>query len=266
MLELVLLDGTNRRFLLTEGSELTVGAAAQSSVRLAATDVSRQHSMVSCVRGRVVLLDLGSTNGTFVNGKRVKEAELKGGDTIRFSSVLAQVLPPSSPASGQLSHARQQGNAGTGQSHGPATTSDVAPIIRDDSLVWLLARWSSPENDAMGTLVEWLVAQRGLRAAAVLEVVAGEVGVLAAHGGLAGLLDDRRILESLGDGAIAGGSVETAQMEFGGQTAFTLRSGELPCLVIVPNAAMPDTGELELFIRLLAVAERLDRGASPSGA
>jgi hypothetical protein len=259
MLELVLLDGSHRRFLLTEGSELTIGAAAHATVRLNAADVSRQHSLISCVRGRLVVLDLGSTNGTFVNGKRVKEAELQTGDTIRFSSVLAQVLPPSTPPSSASTAVASLTEPTSAATESRSITSDGVPMIMNDSLMWLLTRWSAPDADAVGALAEWLVAHRGLRAAAVVEVVKGEVGVLAANGGVSELLDDRRCVEVVKDGASSGGTMETVEIEFGGLHAFAVRASDAPCLLIIPNAAMPDTGELELFMCLLGVAVRLDR-------
>jgi hypothetical protein len=258
MLELVLLDGTGRRFLLTEGCELTVGAAAHSAVRLTAADVSRQHSMISCVRGRVVALDLGSTNGTFVNGRRVKESELKAGDVIRFSSVLAQVVPPSTPPGG---HFERVGGAGEPES--PAAersprTSDLVPVILQESLISLLARWGASDSDAMGAFAEWLVATRGLRAAVILETVGSEVGVLAAHGDVSGLLEASGCLEAVRAGKPGAGTLETVEVEVGEHHAYVVRSAEVPCLMIVPNVAMPDCEEFELFMRLLSVAVRLD--------
>ena len=85
MLELILLDSSGRRFPLEEGTELMVGVASHCSVRLCAPDVSRAHALLTSRNGRTIVLDLGSTNGTFVNGKRIKETELAAGDLLRFS-------------------------------------------------------------------------------------------------------------------------------------------------------------------------------------
>jgi DNA-binding CsgD family transcriptional regulator len=72
-------------FPLSPGTNV-VGRAEDSDVRLVDTGVSRNHAELS-VRpdGRVVLFDLGSTNGTFVLGKRIDdECEVGVGTLIGF--------------------------------------------------------------------------------------------------------------------------------------------------------------------------------------
>jgi adenylate cyclase len=49
--------------------------------------MSRHHTEIMADESKFILTDLGSTNGTFVNGKRVAEAELKDGDTIEIGKV-----------------------------------------------------------------------------------------------------------------------------------------------------------------------------------
>ncbi len=256
MLELVLLDGTDRRFPLAEGGEVTVGAAAQSVVRLHAADVSRQHAMLTCQRGRVVVLDLGSTNGTFVNGRRVKEAELRSGDAIRFSSVLAQVLPPGS--AGDSGERRARTGAGSESGGQDGETSAVIPMIMQESLVWLLARWGVGDGAAVSSLAEWLVTHRGMHAVAVIDTTGPEVGVVAAHGALGAVLEDPACLDVVKGEPPPDGTVETVQCELAGRRALALRAPDVPWMVVITGASMPDTVEIELFTRLLAVARRLD--------
>ena len=67
------------------GRELTLGRSAECSLQLPAAGASRQHASVRWHEGRVLLRDLGSTNGTFLNGERVAgEAALASGDRIRI--------------------------------------------------------------------------------------------------------------------------------------------------------------------------------------
>jgi pSer/pThr/pTyr-binding forkhead associated (FHA) protein len=47
-------------------------------------DMSRQHARIDCEEGAPGIRDLGSTNGTFVNGAAVQAAELKNGDRIQL--------------------------------------------------------------------------------------------------------------------------------------------------------------------------------------
>ena len=67
------------------GCELTLGRSAECSLQLPAAWASRRHASVGWHGGRVLLRDLGSTNGTFLNGERVVgEAALASGDRIRI--------------------------------------------------------------------------------------------------------------------------------------------------------------------------------------
>jgi pSer/pThr/pTyr-binding forkhead associated (FHA) protein len=51
---------------------------------LADTNVSRKHAEVRPEGAGFILSDLGSTNGTFVNGVRITQHELADGDVITF--------------------------------------------------------------------------------------------------------------------------------------------------------------------------------------
>jgi hypothetical protein len=266
MLELVLLDGSSRRFALEEGAELMVGTAAHCTVRLTALDVSRAHALVSCRQGKTLIIDLGSTNGTFANGKRVKEAELIAGDLLRFSSVLAQVMSPGGEQSADSRAAavevKRDPTPPAGADVRPRT-SDAVPAVLNGNLDPLLSRWASSERSAQAALVEWLVASRGLRGAAVLEEVRGEVVVVVAQGEIGPVVDDPACAELVRDGGDAPpqGGIDVT---LGNRRVLAMRAAGQPWLVLVPGPAMPDFGELVLAARLLAVARRLDGGAPPA--
>lgn len=265
MLELVLLDGSERRFPLAENTELMVGAAAHCTVRLTALDVSRTHALLTCRGGRAIVLDLGSTNGTYLNGRRIKEAEAVAGDLLRFSSVIAQLVPPGGEQGSDTRAAAIGGGSGANAS-GPglkSPTSDQMPALVGDSLEALLARWASGAQGAQAGLVEWLVGSRGLRGAAVLERLGREVAVVAAHGEVSRVLEDPECAE-LVRGSRGAASPEGVDVTLAGEHVLALKSADLPWLVLVPGAATPDFGELSLVARLLAVARRLD-GAPPEG-
>ena len=81
------LSGSNagERQLLDE-ERLTIGRARDSHVRLGIYDTraSSRHAELVAERDHFVLRDLGSKNGTFVNGKRVSQCRLNAGDTVAF--------------------------------------------------------------------------------------------------------------------------------------------------------------------------------------
>src|SRR5438105_15233658 len=65
-------------------SELRIGRGEQNDLRLNDASVSRYHAFVRRVDGRYLLSDVGSQNGTFVNGRRVHApSALHSGDRIR---------------------------------------------------------------------------------------------------------------------------------------------------------------------------------------
>ncbi len=69
-------------FRLPDGSTRTIGRAPGAQFIVEAALVSRLHCQLTATDASLQVKDLGSTNGTFVNGKRVKAAELKKGDRL----------------------------------------------------------------------------------------------------------------------------------------------------------------------------------------
>ena len=73
-------------FQLKEG-RTTIGRNAASILCLNDSSVSANHGELLITGSRITLRDLGSSNGTRVNGKTIKEIELREGDEIFFGSV-----------------------------------------------------------------------------------------------------------------------------------------------------------------------------------
>jgi len=82
-------DGANRwTFRLTSGAIKTVGRAPRADFVVDAPLVSRLHCrLTAAVDGTLLVEDLGSTNGTFVNGERVASRETCHGDRIGVGRV-----------------------------------------------------------------------------------------------------------------------------------------------------------------------------------
>ncbi|HCT41459.1 MAG TPA: hypothetical protein DF427_09915 [Moraxellaceae bacterium] len=59
--------------------------------------VSRRHAEISIRSGQLWMKDLGSSNGSFLNGKRSEESMLKHGDEVKFDAVIFKVVGPSEP-------------------------------------------------------------------------------------------------------------------------------------------------------------------------
>ncbi len=66
-----------------EGEQLIIGRDPSNSVAINDAEISRKHSRLTFQGGKYVLEDLGSTNGTFVNGQRLAgPVVLKAGDVV----------------------------------------------------------------------------------------------------------------------------------------------------------------------------------------
>lgn len=80
------LTGPNgQRFELTD-RPLTIGRLPGSTIELADTNVSRRHAEVRASGDGFVIVDLGSTNGTRVNGVAISERRLTNGDEITIGA------------------------------------------------------------------------------------------------------------------------------------------------------------------------------------
>ena len=74
----------------------TLGRAAGNDIVISSARVSREHACLLRQGWRMVLEDLGSTNGTYLNGERVHAPiELRDGDRIRVGDVLLIFHDPS---------------------------------------------------------------------------------------------------------------------------------------------------------------------------
>jgi hypothetical protein len=80
---LILDDGSNRHLQLTEGTTV-VGRGQDAQFRLPDTGVSRRHLEITWDGHSARLADLGSTNGTTVNGNPVQTWQLVDGDVVRI--------------------------------------------------------------------------------------------------------------------------------------------------------------------------------------
>ena len=85
-------EGGSERLLPLERTITHIGRGFTSDIQLEDVSVSRRHAIVTQRRGAVRILDDRSSNGTFVNGRRIQEAELRGGDVVVIGRVVLQYV------------------------------------------------------------------------------------------------------------------------------------------------------------------------------
>jgi len=80
-----LVSGDGRSYPLSIGSTV-LGRGDQANLRLPDVGISRRHARLDFDGAQVVLTDLGSTNGTMVNGQRVSAVALNPGDVVQLGT------------------------------------------------------------------------------------------------------------------------------------------------------------------------------------
>lgn len=92
-MRLILLEGLtdrHRQFLPLDKFPFTMGRARECDLVVDSTQISRQHARLEMDGEQVVLVDLGSTNGSYVNGDRLAPnsvRRLRAGDKINLAQV-----------------------------------------------------------------------------------------------------------------------------------------------------------------------------------
>ena len=79
-----LIDAAGRRLQLRHGAPTKIGRSLDNDLVLPDQSISRHHASIAMVDGAFRLHDLNSQNGSFVDGKKVSQATLRDGDSIRL--------------------------------------------------------------------------------------------------------------------------------------------------------------------------------------
>ena len=82
--------------------DVELGRDPACTVRLPAEDVSRRHARVTSDPEGHLLADLASTNGTWVNGRRVDVHRLRAGDRVRLGAFVARYVAAGDPMGSEL--------------------------------------------------------------------------------------------------------------------------------------------------------------------
>lgn len=203
--------------------EVDLGRDAACAVRLPADDVSRRHARIAADAEGHLVVDLGSTNGTWVNGRRVELHRLRPGDRLRLGAFVARYVAAGDPEGGEL--------------------AGLAAASRRDALTGLANRRAFEEELARE-------AARAARAGAPLSVALLDVdrfkGVNDAHGHAAGDAVLRAVAARARDTLRAGD--------------LAARIGGEEFALLLPGADLAGAAELAERVRLAIAAAPIEAG------
>ena len=80
-------SGSRREFTIKKGTTV-IGRKTDADLRIPLNEISRSHCELSVTDDEVVLRDLESRNGTFLNDEEISESPIKAGDRIRLGPVV----------------------------------------------------------------------------------------------------------------------------------------------------------------------------------
>jgi S1-C subfamily serine protease len=110
-----------------QGNEFTIGREAGADLVLADGKASRRHAALRVLPdGRATLYDLGSSNGTFVNGQRVQSVLLNGGEQIQIGDTV--LVPGGAAGAGAPAGAGQAGALGATSPGQAVPAAAAAPL------------------------------------------------------------------------------------------------------------------------------------------
>jgi hypothetical protein len=115
-------------FLIVEGSRtyplrqavINIGRRTDNHLILDDPRISRSHAQLRAIRGHYILFDLNSTGGTYVNGQRIVQQQLKPGDVISlagYALIYGEDTPPLSGGTDSMSSTRALNSPSAPSSH-----------------------------------------------------------------------------------------------------------------------------------------------------
>jgi pSer/pThr/pTyr-binding forkhead associated (FHA) protein len=86
----LLLPGSRRQEFTLSKSRIGIGRSTTNDIVVQDSRVSRNHAMIECGAAGCTVVDVGSPNGTWINGERVERRLLKSGDTLEIGGATAR--------------------------------------------------------------------------------------------------------------------------------------------------------------------------------
>ena len=122
--------GERRTFSIED--KAVVGRTGQADIQIPLAEISRRQCELEVSGDRLTVRDLGSSNGTYVNNRRIQEAALKAGETLTVGPVVFTVVVDGEPARIKAIRTVLNGKKKS-KSSTEETVPFVEPSLDDDS-------------------------------------------------------------------------------------------------------------------------------------
>ena len=141
MLRLTVKDSGSQRQMVTGRTEILIGRRDDADVQIAENAASRSHCLLRVENGKVSMVDLGSVNGTTINGRKRREGDLNVGDVIQIGDTKIRIdaldvpldelrlAKPDPAAESALEAPVQRTAIGAAAAAGPSKPQDGSPRL-----------------------------------------------------------------------------------------------------------------------------------------
>jgi len=106
-----------------------IGRGSTCDIKILSQGVSKEHSEIHVYKEKIVMTDLKSSNGTFINGVRIQNGLIRLGDKVSVHDVIFDVIPAEArtQASIHISMPSRDGNAAVAQQYSPQYSPQEFP-------------------------------------------------------------------------------------------------------------------------------------------
>ncbi|TMB06787.1 MAG: FHA domain-containing protein [Deltaproteobacteria bacterium] len=124
-----------------DAEEITVGRVDENDICLPKGNISKKHTRIVVKDGKIIVLDLKSTNGTYVNGKKLAGPQLiQPSDNVYIGDFILNVEPPDLGAAAHV-------DAGEDRAAGRAATGEDVPAYTGEEATHRAGRPAPPANE-----------------------------------------------------------------------------------------------------------------------
>jgi len=128
-----------KTFALT--GTMVIGRQADSDIPVPAEEISRHHAKLQVTADGVLVEDMSSANGTFINDKRIQTGVLKPGEELRLDTVRFMLVAPGMDAKQQATAARAEPAKVEAKSGGGHAIGIVIAIVIVAAIAFGVARY-----------------------------------------------------------------------------------------------------------------------------